>query len=214
MGEIERWRKNWFIHVDEIRKAATDTKFLMKEIENAFVAYSKGACQIPPVGYLAFPSEHGSTHIKYGHIHGDKVFVVKIATGFSENFKYGLPTGSGIVLVFNAVTGRVEAILADEGYLTDLRTALAGAICAKYLAPANIKAIGIIGTGVQARKQLVALKAITTQKNVFVYGRNQEHVIEYIREMSEEGFHVTAVSSPKEVAANCNLIVTTTSSRG
>lgn len=200
-------------YADEIRSSLTDNRLLIADAEKAFAAYSKGECQIPPVGYLAFPECRGDTHIKYGHIKGDDCFVVKIASGFADNSLKGIPVGSGIVLVFSALTGVLQAILADEGYLTDLRTAIAGAICAKYLAPSRINAIGIIGTGVQARMQLSALKDITDQKKVYVYGRNPAHVRKYISDMRAEGFDVSEAKSPAEAAVLCNLIITTTSAK-
>jgi len=100
---------------------------------------------------LIFEKPPGDTHIKYGYIKGDPFFVIKIASGFYENPTLGLPSSSGLILVFSQTTGIVESILLDEGFLTDLRTALAGRIVAKYLAPGQIDCIGVVGTGIQAR---------------------------------------------------------------
>lgn len=51
----------------------------------------------------------------------------------------GLPNGNGMMLVFNQKTGQPIAILQDEAYLTDVRTAVAGAICAKYISTEKSK---------------------------------------------------------------------------
>jgi ornithine cyclodeaminase/alanine dehydrogenase-like protein (mu-crystallin family) len=59
------------------------------------------------------------------------------------------------MMVFSAVTGQPLALLRDEGWLTSLRTALAGQISARVLAPLHVQAIGIVGTDVQARMQLL-----------------------------------------------------------
>jgi ornithine cyclodeaminase len=149
-------------------------------------------------------------HIKYGYIHSDPYYVVKIASGFYQNEALGLPNNDGLMMVFNARTGAPEVLLQDEGYLTDLRTALAGAVTAQNMAPENIKAIGIIGTGVQARLQLSLLSWVTDCREVYVYGRNDDKVLSYAAEMRLEGFSITKCDSPKEVAVHCNLIVTTT----
>ena len=93
-------------------------------VRDAYVAISDGRANVPPVGYLGFPAAHGDCHIKYGHIAGDAVFAVKIAAGFYDNPAKGLPSSTGVVLVFSALTGQMQALLADEGYLTDLRTGL------------------------------------------------------------------------------------------
>lgn len=195
---------------EEIIEAVADMNKVMEEVEKGFAAFSEGKATIPPVGYLGFPAHHGTTHIKYGYIEGDDIFVIKVASGFHDNAALGLPTGSGIVLAFSAVTGQVQAVLCDNGYLTMRRTAAAGAVCAKYLAPSKIGAIGILGTGEQAREQLEALKQVTEVRQVYVYGRNSAHVESYQKEMTARGFVVTKAQDPAEVAEHCNLIITTT----
>ncbi len=185
---------------------------LLQCIEDAFVAYSDGSATVPPVGHLGFLDPPGDMHIKYGHIKGDPYYVIKVATGFYQNQSIGIPNNNGLMLVFNASTGQPEALIQDEGYLTDLRTALAGAVVAKYMAPASVNGIGIIGTGVQARFQLRLLSWVTDCRNVYVYGRGDDKVLSYAAEMAVEGFNITKCTSPAEVARQSNLIVTTTAS--
>ena len=181
-------------------------------IESAFTAYSSGSSQVPPVGYLGFDDPQGDVHIKYGHIANDPYYVIKVASGFYQNATIGLPTSNGIMLAFDAKTGVPVCVLQDEGYLTDLRTAYAGAVAAKVLGPSTIKRIGIVGTGIQARFQLQALAAISDCRDVLVYGRSELNQSAYIADMQTEGYHVTPAGSVAEVAATCNLIVTTTPS--
>ena len=109
-----------------------------KYVEEGFVAYSSGRVVVPPVGELIFDEPPGDTHIKYGYIRGDDYFVVKIASGFYENHRLKLPSGSGLMLLFSQKTGQPLSILLDEGFLTDVRTAVAGQIAAKYLAPRSL----------------------------------------------------------------------------
>ena len=118
-------------------------------IEAGFAAYSRGEVVVPPVGELVFEDPPGDVHIKYGYVKGDDHYVIKIASGFVDNPKRGLPSGDGLMLVFSQKTGVLEAVLLDEGYLTNLRTAVAGAVVAKYLAPKKVSAAGILGAGVQ-----------------------------------------------------------------
>ena len=150
----------------------TDPNELIKYIETAFISYSDGTANIPPVGHLGFEAPPADIHIKYGHIKEDPYYVIKIASGFYDNPSIGLPSSNGMMLAFDAKTGTPACILSDEGYLTDLRTALAGAVAAKHLAPKHVSCIGIIGTGIQARFQLQYLKHVTDCKTVFVFGRD------------------------------------------
>ena len=80
--------------------------------------------------------------------------MVKIASGFHNNLKLGVSPSQGLMLVFSQKTGKPEAVLLDEGHLTDIRTAAAGALVARHFAPKKVKAIGIIGNGIQAKLQL------------------------------------------------------------
>ncbi|HEX2591677.1 MAG TPA: hypothetical protein VHL34_09295 [Rhizomicrobium sp.] len=181
---------------------------LLAAIESGFVAYSQGRATVPPVGELLFG--RGEAHIKYGYIEGDATFCVKVATGFYDNPAAGLPSSNGLMLLFDAATGVPVAVLLDEGRLTDIRTAVAGAIAAKWLAPKSVEAIGVIGTGTQARLQVQQLKVVTACRKLYVYGRKREAIERYCCAMKDEDFEIIACATPALVAARANLIVTTT----
>lgn len=196
-------------HLDEIKKVVPQID-LMAEIEAGFEAYSAGQSVVPPVGELIMDDPPGEVHIKYGYIKDDDYYVIKIASGFFDNHKLGLPTSAGMMLVFSQKTGTPVAVLADEGYLTDVRTAVAGAITAKYLAPKKVEQIGIVGTGIQARMQLQYLKGIIDCTDVLVWGRSADKLAAYQAEMQADGFAVSTTQSVDDVASSCHLIITTT----
>ena len=199
------------VSLDEI-KAVLPKVDLMQEIETGFSAYSNGEVVVPPVGELNFENPPGDVHIKYGYIRDDDVYVIKIASGFYQNKLLGLSNGQGMMLVFDQKSGKPIGLLQDEGYLTDVRTAVAGAICAKYLAPKNIEVIGIVGTGVQARMQLEYLKNVTDCQNVIVWGRSKSALNQYKTSMSDSGFTIKTTMALDQLTDNCNLIVTCTAS--
>ena len=182
-------------------------------IEAGFAAYSRGEVTVPPVGELSFTAPPGDTHIKYGCIKGDDTFVIKIASGFYDNPKQGLPSNSGLMLVFSQKTGILQAILLDEGYLTDVRTAVAGHIAAKYLGPSRISAIGVFGTGIQARMQVTGLKELTECRQVMAWGRSAASLRGYKKAMEIEGFEVETTMEARAVAGTCNLLITATPSQ-
>ncbi len=192
-------------------------KSLLKDVDvvaamtAAFTQYSNGNTVVPPVAELLFDTPPGDVHIKYGYIKNDDYYVIKIASGFYENSKLGLPSSQGMMLLFNQKTGQTVAILLDEGYLTDVRTAAAGAVAAKYFAPKKLNAIGIIGTGIQAKMQLQYLQQYNPSKTVWVWSRTPENLQKFKNQMGVD-FDIHIASSPSEVAHNCNLIVTTTPS--
>ena len=181
-------------------------------ISKGFIAYSSGQVVVPPIGELTFKDPPGDVHIKYGYIIGDKYYVIKIASGFWKNEEYGISNGQGMMLLFNQNTGVPEAILNDEAILTDIRTAIAGQICASILAN-DIHCIGIIGTGVQARLQVDYLQNITKCREIMVWGRNVDKVRKYKKDMERTGFTVSIQTNAKDVCKGCNLIITTTASK-
>lgn len=192
--------------------AALDSRHAIKLIEQGFVALSAGRVSVPPVGHLDMSDPPGECHIKYGHIHGDDFFAVKIATGFYENAALELSSGSGMTVVFSAKTGFPEVVLDDAGYLTDVRTAMAGCISARYLAPSSVSRIGIVGAGLQARLQLEYLQQVTDCREVLVWARNSKKAIIFQHDVAMQGFNVGIAESVEELCRACNLIVTTTPS--
>lgn len=193
---------------EQVEKAVEPVA-LIAALEEGFAAYSRGEVDVPPVGYLRFESPPGDVHIKYGHRKGDDVFVIKVASGFYDNPKIGLGSGNGMMLVFSARTGAPVAALLDEACLTDLRTAAAGAVAAKFLAPKSVEAIGIVGGGVQARLQLDLLRHVTPCRRAVAWARKTEQA----RALRVPGFEIEVAASVAELASRCNLIVTTTPSR-
>ena len=183
---------------------------LIKPIESGFVEYSKGNTVVPPVGELLFDNPPGDVHIKYGYIKGHDNYVIKIASGFSENHKLGLSSSHGVMVMFDSRSGYLKCLLHDEGYLTNVRTAVAGAICAKYLAPDKVTNIGIVGTGIQARLQLKYLRDVTRCRDVVILGRDNKKINDYIDEMTGFGFNIIKVKNSSELCKIANLIVTTT----
>jgi ornithine cyclodeaminase len=195
------------ISLEEI-EAVLPSLDLIPSIEAGFVAYSQGQAVVPPIGELLL--DKGEVHIKYGYLRHDNYYVIKIASGFYDNPKIGLPSSNGLMLLFHQKTGELVSILLDEGHLTDIRTAVAGAIAAKYLAPVNVERIGIVGTGTQARLQLRYLKHMTSCRQVLVWGRGQPQLERYRGDMEPHGFAIETTRNRADILRTCNLIVTAT----
>lgn len=193
-------------------RAALNVAEAVAAIEEGFAAYSSGRARVPPVGYLGFEQPPGDCHIKFGHIAGQEDFVIKVATGFYDNPAHGLPSSNGFMVLLSARTGEPRVLLDDGGYLTDVRTALAGLIAAKHLAPVRPRRIGIIGTGVQARAQLEQLLGYYGSCPVQVWGRNSRSAAAVVKEAEVRGCEAAVAATVREICAECDLIVTATAS--
>ncbi len=206
------------LELEEIKRLI-DMPRLIQAIEDGFVLYSEDKVVVPPVGFLHFEQPPGDVHIKYGFVKGDDIYVLKMASGFYNNAELGLSVADGLILVFSQQTGHLKLILLDKAWLTDMRTAAAGAVAAKHLAANNIHHIGIVGTGVQARLQLELLRDVIDCQSCFIWGRDADKVQAMIEDLKTSeviqdwGLELNAATQIDELVAECNLIVTTTSAR-
>ncbi|MGB3903366.1 MAG: cyclodeaminase [Anaerolineae bacterium] len=196
----------------DIRRAV-DLEEAIVAVEEGFTHLAAGEVNLPPVMNLELPESKGELHVKGAHIADASSFVVKLATGFYDNPLIGLPSGGGMMLVFSARTGFPEALLLDNGYLTDLRTAAAGAIAAKYLAKQELNTVGVVGAGAQGRYQIMALAKVRQFEKVLAYDVDRERLERYVQEMPETiGVNCQAVETVQEVVTESDLVVTATPS--
>lgn len=197
----------------EIEHLVTVDEGAVAAVRDAYVAITDGRGNVPPVGHIAFPATNGDCHIKYGHIAGDPIFAVKIAAGFYDNPAKGLPSSTGIILAISAETGEVRAILNDEGYLTDLRTGIGGAVATLALARADAGNVLIVGTGIQARYQSRALAALAGRPLSFrIWGRSPEKTAAIVAELARDGLNAAPAADLEAACRAADIIVTTTPS--
>lgn len=197
----------------EIEHLVTVDEGAVAAVRDAYVAITDGRGNVPPVGHIAFPATNGDCHIKYGHIAGDPIFAVKIAAGFYDNPAKGLPSSTGIILAISAETGEVRAILNDEGYLTDLRTGIGGAVATLALARADAGNVLIVGTGIQARYQSRALAALAGRPlSSRIWGRSPEKTAAIVAELARDGLDAAPAADLEAACRAADIIVTTTPS--
>lgn len=178
-------------------KPILEISSLIETIEEGMQALVEGSVVLPPVTHL--PLELGDVHIKSAAYKNGEIYAIKVASSFEGKT-------DGMILLFSQKTGHPIAILLDEGYLTEFRTGIAGAICAKRFAPKKIKAIGIVGTGNQAYFQLKVLKELYPEERFFVWGRSLEKAEKFAKQ-----HHILLADDLDILTQSCNLIVTTTS---
>ena len=187
---------------------------VIDRMRDALVAQWRGECDTPMPMHLDIAPVAGEVHIKSSYRRGGKYFVLKIAGTFPRNLELGLPTGSGMMVLCSAETGRPLALLLDEGHLTDVRTAAAAAMVTRELGRTD-QAIGILGSGIQARLQARMQAEVLDLRHVWLWGRTPARVEACrgdVRKMLP-GVEVSIAVSPAEVAGRVKLIVTATASR-
>ncbi len=202
------------IYEQQLLDAVGVTQATLEAVEQSYVWLHEGRATMPPVMHIGVADKNGDIDVKAAYVDGLSQFAIKIASGFYDNPQHGLPAGSGLMVLMNADTRFCEAVLLDNGYLTDLRTGLGGAVAAKHLAPADINTVGVLGTGMQARYQVRCLRLVRDFKHVLIWGRssvNAETCAEDLRQLT--GLNIAVEDSPEAVVRASQVIITVTASR-
>lgn len=187
---------------------------LVDVIERAFAALAGDGVVMPPILSMALEEANGEVDVKTAYLPGFDGFAIKVSPGFFDNPKLGLASLNGLMILFSAKTGLVEALFLDNGYLTDIRTAAAGAVAARHLAPRAVDTAAVLGTGVQARLQMQAAHLERPFRRLLVWGRDAHKAAACARDLSETlGVEAAAVTDPAEAVAQSQLVVTTTPAR-
>ncbi|CAN7535101.1 cyclodeaminase [Mesorhizobium sp. LjNodule214] len=182
-------------------------------VENAFRALATLPVAMPPILRLDIPEHRGEVDVKTAYVPGLESFAIKISPGFFDNPKIGLPSGNGMMVLLSAKTGLVEALLLDNGYLTDVRTAAAGAVAAKHLSRPDSSVAAIFGAGVQAGLQLQALRLVRPIEEARIWARDAAKAEATAADLRKKlSIMVRAEPDAAKAAAGADIIVTTTPS--
>ena len=193
----------------EIKKIINLNLDLIPIIENAFRSLSKGQTVMPPIMRIDIKKYHGESDVKAAYIEGLDSFAIKVASGFFNNPSLGLPSSNGLMILLDSQTGILKSVLLDKGYLTDVRTAIAGAIASKYLSNNDIEIAGIMGAGIQAKLQLKALMLVRSPKKVKVWARDSIKVKKFVNDFKNI-LNIESCASAEDLVTSSDLVITTT----
>ena len=183
----------------------------LRVVEAVFPLISDGVGSMPPIQRIDVPERHGEIDIKSAYLPGFDGIAVKVSAGFFDNPQLGLPSLGGMMLVFDSETGMPTAALFDNGYLTNVRTALAGAVAASHLARRDATTVGVIGAGVQARLQVEALRLVREIDTVRVWARRVEAAEQLAADLGADlDVYVEVCDTAGDVAVDGGIVVTTT----
>jgi ornithine cyclodeaminase len=201
--------------IDEhVLRAAVSPAGAVAAVREAFRADGEGRTAVPAVINLPVPGTRGEFHVKTAWVDGVALIAVKVASGFYDNPARGLPTGSGLMALFDAATGMPMGLLFDNGFLTDIRTGAAGAVAADCLARREVETIGVIGSGVQARHQIACLLEVRRFARVVAWSIDRPGLEGYCEEM-RAAHGLVAIPAPSAEAAcrEADILITATPAR-
>jgi ornithine cyclodeaminase/alanine dehydrogenase-like protein (mu-crystallin family) len=192
--------------IDDIRPHL-NKRAVIDVVRDALIRHARGEVQSPMPGHLLFEEANGDCHIKYGQMAGSPNFAIKVATGFYDNGKRGLPVSNGLIMVFDAQTGAPVSLFQDEGWLTAWRTGAATALAAHILAPKPECKVGVFGTGLQGQLAVEWIAELMPDASFAICGRDASRTQAVASELS-----VAASPSAEDMLATCDIIVTATPS--
>lgn len=186
----------------------------VEAVEQAFRLLATAPVAMPPILRLDVPEHNGEVDVKTAYLPGLPRFAIKVSPGFFDNPKLGLPSLNGMMMLLNARTGLLDALLLDNGYLTAVRTAAAGAVAARWLSREDSSRVALIGAGEQARLQLKALCLVRDIRGASVWARDEDKARECAVELSRSlGIQVAAAASIDAALDGADIAITTTPSR-
>jgi ornithine cyclodeaminase len=180
-------------------------------IESAFIALAEGGVVMPPILSMAIEDHNGEVDVKTAYVPGIDSFAIKMSPGFFDNPKIGLPSTSGLMVLFSARTGVLEALLLDNGYLTDIRTAAAGAVAARHLSREDSRKACVIGAGAQGALQLKALCLVRPIEQAVIWARDLSKAEVLAKRLTKElDINVAVAQDISNAVTEADIIVTTT----
>jgi ornithine cyclodeaminase len=148
-------------------------------------------------------------HVKGAHLKGGRHVVLKLATGWYKNRERGLPSGDGLFLLLDATTGAPALLLAEHGYLTDLRTAAAVGLTLKYLAPKDARDALLVGAGAVGRLSARAMVAELPIERLAVWNRTPARAEALVSDLVASGVVEARVASALESEVRHHRVIVT-----
>lgn len=185
----------------------------IEALEAALTAAARGDV-VQPLRAVAWrPDAQGAVAGMPGYIGEPAVLGAKVIAVFPDNRQRGKPSHQGIVVLHDPTDGRLMAII-DAGEITAIRTAAASALATRLLAREDASVLALLGTGVQAREHLRALRTVRPIREVRVWSRTPDHAQEFARRSEAvEGLRVLAVSTAERAVRGAEIVCTLTAAR-
>jgi len=195
-------------------EAALTMEDSIEAVERAFKEHGLGSVNMPLRSVIRLEKNNGSTLFMPAHIDAMGAIGIKVVSVYPSNpSKYNLPTILGVVLLTDARNGDILAIM-DGAYLTAMRTGAAGGVATKYIARENASEVGVIGTGVQGRTQVIAVSKVRRIRKVKAYDVARDRCELFCKQVSKElGVGVMPVESAERAVRDSDVVITASTSK-
>jgi ornithine cyclodeaminase/alanine dehydrogenase-like protein (mu-crystallin family) len=139
---------------------------------------------------------------------GSPLFSLKEIVVAPANSSLGLDPHQGAVLLHDGTTGVLQAVL-NASAITEIRTAAVSAVATKLLARPGSRTVAVLGSGVQGRAHVHAMRAVLDDPEVRLWSRTRSHA----EALAQECHVATVAGSVEEALAGADVVCTTTAAR-
>jgi ornithine cyclodeaminase len=186
-------------------------------MKSAYAALSSNKAEVPLRAHLRVVPYEGTSLFMPSFVQdeGGDILALKTVSIFPQNVKQNLPIIHAAVLVLEAQTGRVMALI-EGGILTAIRTGAASGAATDLLARQDATRVAIFGAGVQGGTQLEAVCAVRKIKTVWVYDLDLNSANSFVAKLAgERGIpeDLRVAATPTEAASQVDIICTATTSK-
>jgi len=187
-----------------------DMKPCIDLMEAALRALSSGNAVVPLRQKVSLPDRSGLLGLMPGYLGDPRSFGLKVVTVFQRNHDVRQPSHQGVVMLFDVESGAPLGLF-DAGAITAIRTAAASGAATRVLARADAGDLALMGSGVQARTHLEAMRCVRPLRRVRVWSRDDAHAREFAeREAQRAGIPIEVTRSAEAAVKGADLICTTT----
>ncbi|MEM2909564.1 MAG: ornithine cyclodeaminase family protein [Nitrososphaerota archaeon] len=202
------------IHIteDEVKKLLNMDETIAA-VEKAIKELSLGTAKMHPRVRMRIEEHEGDILVMSAYVPSLNIFSTKVVSSYHRNVGRGLPTINALLVVFDPKTGRPLATI-DGAYLTAVRTGAISGVATKYLARDGASILTVIGCGVQARTQALAISKVRKLEKIYAYDIRREAAEVYAKEISDAlNVETSVANSPAGAVSEADIVVTATTSK-
>ncbi|MFQ6011383.1 MAG: hypothetical protein ACE5KG_04345, partial [Nitrososphaerales archaeon] len=196
-------------------RSLLEIRSVIDSVEHAFREKGLGRIQMPSKSYLYYEKYKGDLRVMPSYLEDLDVSAVKVVNAHTENRSKGLPSVMGSIILIDPKTGFPLSIMGGT-WITAMRTGATSAISAKYLARENSAVLGIIGTGIQATTQLMAMLEIRKEiREVKAYDQDRDRQNAFLKEAASifPALRISGESKEETVVRSSDICITITPTR-
>ena len=185
---------------------------LIETMRQALGAFSSGHVVQPVRSVLEVGADHAFFGVMPAALDTPSSMGAKLVTVYHSNHERGLPSHLATIILLDPATGGLRAIM-DGRFITESRTAAVSAVSTKLLARDDAASLAIIGSGVQARSHLEALRHVRRFSSIRVWSPSRAHCEAFVADAETGGASISSSPSAAEAVRDADVIVLATASK-